>query len=120
MRTVLLVSEDEALNVRLLRAMPDCSVFPAPTEEEALRTLRLTELDLILKNVAQPIGDLDGFIAKARQLRPSVVIVCILPAEGLSPDDEAALATALVTAARDAGYAGWRRAVERARGWAEP
>jgi glycerol kinase len=25
-----------------------------------------------------------------------------------------------VTAAREAGYAGWRRAVERARGWAEP
>jgi nitrogen-specific signal transduction histidine kinase len=89
-RTVLLVSEDEALNVRLLRALPDCSVFPAPTEEEALRTLRLTELDLILKHVTQPVRDLEGFIAKARQLRPSVVIVCILPAEGLSPDDEAA------------------------------
>jgi len=25
-----------------------------------------------------------------------------------------------VTAAREAGYAGWRRAVERARGWVEP
>ncbi len=90
MRTVLLVSEDEALNVRLLRALPDCSVFPAPTEEEALRTLRLTEVDLILKHVTQPIRELEGFIAKARQLRPSVVIVCILPAEGLLPDDEVA------------------------------
>ena len=60
MRTVLLVSDDEALDVRLLRALPDCSVFPAPTDEEALRTLRLTEVDLILKHVAQPVGDLDG------------------------------------------------------------
>ena len=90
MRTVLLVSEDEALNVRLRRALPDCSVFPSPTEEEALHTLRLTEVDLVLKHVTQPVRDLDGFIAKARQLRPGVVIVCILPAEGLSPDDEAA------------------------------
>ena len=90
MRTVLLVSEDEALDLRLRRALPDCSVFPAPTDAEALRTLRLTEVDLVLKHVTQPVGDLDGFIAKARQLRPSVVVVCILPAEGLSPDDEAA------------------------------
>ena len=90
MRTVLLVSEDEALNVRLRLALPDCSVFPAPTDEEALRTLRLTEVDLVLKHVTQPVGDLEEFIAKARQLRPSVVVVCILPTGGLSPDDEVA------------------------------
>ncbi len=90
MRTVLLLSEDEALDTQLLRALPDCSVFPTPTNEEALRTLRLTEVDLILKHVTQPLRDLEDFIAKARQLRPSVVIVCILPTEGLSQDDEAA------------------------------
>jgi PAS domain S-box-containing protein len=93
-RTVLLVSKDEALDVKLLRALQDCSVFPAPTDEEALRTLRLTEVDLILKHVTQPVGDLEGFIAKARQLTPSVVIVCILSTEGLSPDDEAAAESA--------------------------
>jgi transcriptional regulator with PAS, ATPase and Fis domain/CheY-like chemotaxis protein len=89
-RTILLLSEDEALDTQLLRALPDCSVFPTPTNEEALRTLRLTEVDLILKHVTQPLHDLEDFIAKARQLRPSVVIVCILPTEGLSQDDEAA------------------------------
>jgi signal transduction histidine kinase len=88
-RTVLLVSEDEGLNSRLLRALPDCSVFPASTDEEALRTLRLTEVDLVLKQVAKPVRDLGGFIAKARQLRPTVVVVCILPTEGLAPADEA-------------------------------
>ena len=90
MRTILLLSEDEALDTQLMRALPDCSVFPTPTNEEALRTLRLTEVDLILKHVTQPLHDLEDFIAKARQLRPSVVIVCILPTEGLSQDDEAA------------------------------
>jgi signal transduction histidine kinase len=93
-RTVLLLSEDEALDNRLARALQDCSVFPVPTDEEALRTLRLTEVDLILKQVTPPARDLEGFIAKARQLRPSVVIVCILPAEGLSQDDEAAAESA--------------------------
>jgi signal transduction histidine kinase len=93
-RTVLLVSEDETLDNRLARALQDCSVFPVPTDEEALRTLRLTEVDLILKQVTPPARDLEGFIAKARQLRPSVVVVCILPAEGLSQDDEAAAESA--------------------------
>ena len=89
MRTVLLVSEDEALNGRLLRVLPDCSVFPAPTDEEALRTLRLTEVDLVIKHVTRPARDLEEFIAKARQLRPAVVVVCILSTEGLAPDEEA-------------------------------
>jgi len=90
-RTVLLVSEDDALGARLLRVLTDCSIFPSRTDDDALRTLRLTEVDLILKQVAGPPGDLETFIAKARQLRPTAVIVCILPADGLTPDDELAV-----------------------------
>ena len=67
MRTVLLVSEDDALGARLLRVLSDCSIFPSRTDDDALRTLRLTEVDLILKQVASPSGDLESFIAKARQ-----------------------------------------------------
>jgi nitrogen-specific signal transduction histidine kinase len=94
LRTVLLVSDEEALNGRLLRALPDCSVFPTSTDEEALRTLRLTEVDLVLKHVTKPVRELGGFIAKARQLRPTVVVVCLLPADGLLPDDETEAETA--------------------------
>ena len=90
MKTVLLVAGDEALGAKLLRALTSYSVFPAQTDEEALRTLRLTEVDLILKHAAHPARELNGFIAKARQLRPTAVVVCVLPAEGLSPDDEMA------------------------------
>lgn len=90
MKTVLLVAGDEALGAKLLRALTNYSVFPAQTDEEALRTLRLTEVDLILKHAARPARELNGFIAKARQLRPTAVVVCVLPAEGLSPDDELA------------------------------
>jgi len=89
-KTVLLVAGDEALGAKLLRALTSYSVFPAQTDEEALRTLRLTEVDLILKHAAHPARELNGFIAKARQLRPTAVVVCVLPAEGLSPDDEMA------------------------------
>jgi CheY-like chemotaxis protein len=88
-KTVLLVAEDEAVEARLLKALTDYSVFPAQTDGEALRTLRLTEVDLIVKHAAHPARDLDSFIAKARQLRPTAVLVCVLPAEGLSADDEA-------------------------------
>jgi signal transduction histidine kinase/DNA-binding response OmpR family regulator len=87
-KTVLLVADDEMLGARLFRALTDYSVFPAQTDEEALRTLRLAEVDLILKHADQPGRDLDGFIAKARRLRPTAVVVCIVPTEGLSPDDE--------------------------------
>ena len=90
MRTVVLVAEDEKVGARLLKALTDYSVFPAPTDDEALRTLRLTEVDLIVKHAAHPARELDSFIAKARQLRPTAIIVCVLPAEGLSADDEAA------------------------------
>jgi len=89
-RTVVLVAEDEKVGARMLKALTDYSVFPAPTDDEALRTLRLTEVDLIVKHAAHPARDLDSFIAKARQLRPTAIIVCVLPAEGLSADDEAA------------------------------
>jgi signal transduction histidine kinase len=89
-KTVLLVAEDEAIGAKLLRALTDYSVFPAQTDEEALRTLRVTEVDLILKHAVRPTRDLEGFITKARLLRPTAVVVCVLPAAGLSPDDELA------------------------------
>ena len=68
MKTVLLVAEDEVLGAKLLRALTRYSVFPAQTDEEALRTLRLTEVDLILKHAARPARELNDFIARARQL----------------------------------------------------
>lgn len=42
MKTVLLVSASETLRPKLLRALEDTSVFTASSDEEALRTLRLT------------------------------------------------------------------------------
>jgi len=63
-KTVLLVAENETVEAKLLKALTDYSIFPARTDEEAL-------VDLIVNYAAHPARDLDGFIAKARQLRPT-------------------------------------------------
>ena len=52
MRTVLLVSADESFRSRLLRALGDRSVFTASTDEEALKTLRITEVEVPLAHRA--------------------------------------------------------------------
>ena len=90
MRTVLLVSGDEALCARLLRAFEECSVFTAGSDEEALKTLRITEMELIVKEAMPPLREVPAFIARARHLCPNAVVVCVLPAGAGSPEEEAA------------------------------
>ncbi len=94
MKTVLLVSADDTLRPRLLRALADSSVFSAASDDEALRTLRLTPMELIIKNAAPPQRDLPGFIARVRHLCPSSIIVCVLTPESGSSDDESAVEAA--------------------------
>jgi nitrogen-specific signal transduction histidine kinase/DNA-binding NarL/FixJ family response regulator len=89
-KTVLLVSSDEALRARFLRALPDCSVFSASGDEDALRTLRLTEVDLIVKEAAPPVREVPAFIERTRHFSPTAVVVLVLPEGADSPDDEAA------------------------------
>ena len=79
MKTVLLVSASDALRTRLLRGLEDThSVFTAASDDEALRTLRLTEMELIVKEIVGPSRDLTAFIASARHLCPTSVVVCIV------------------------------------------
>ncbi len=94
MKAALLVTEDAALRSRLLRELGNCSVFTKPGEEEALRMLRTTEVDLVLVDVWPPVRWLTRFIARTRQLSPSAVVVCLHPTEGLSPEDREALEAA--------------------------
>jgi PAS domain S-box-containing protein len=89
-RTVLLVCGDEGLRTRLLRALEDCSVFSAGSDEEALKTLRITEMELIIKEAAPPMREVPAFIARVRHLCPNAVVICVLPAGATSPEEEAA------------------------------
>ena len=88
MKTILLVSASETLRNRLLRGLEyPHSMFAASTDDEALRTLRLTEMEMIVKEVVSPSRGLAGFIASARHLCPTAVVVCILT-PGIDPDGE--------------------------------
>lgn len=88
MRTALIVTSDDGIRTRLLRALVDRSVFSAASDEDALKTLRLTDVDLIVKDAATPGKDLPAFLARARQLSPSAVVICLLPTENGPPEDE--------------------------------
>ncbi len=90
MKTVLLVSPSEVLRPRLMRALEDASVFTAVSDEEALRTLRLTEMELVVKEATPPLKTLSSFIARVRNVCPTAVIVCILAPGAATPEDEAA------------------------------
>jgi signal transduction histidine kinase len=78
MRTALLVTADEDLRARLLRPLGDRSVFFAETEEDALRTLRLAEVDLIINDGTGAPDAVSDFAARARELSPAAVIVGIV------------------------------------------
>jgi len=94
MRTVLVVSGDEGLRTRLMRSLNGRSVFSAGTDDEGLRTLRVTEVELIVKEATRPIRDVASFVSRARQLCPSAVVVCVVPADQATIEDEEAVESA--------------------------
>ena len=67
---------------QLLRALEDSSVFTATSDEEALRTLRLTEVELIIKEATPPAQEpRPRSSTRARQLcaRPGSSCACSRP-----------------------------------------
>jgi PAS domain S-box-containing protein len=93
-KTVLLVSVSEALRPRLMRALEyDNSVFTALTDDEALRTLRLTEMELIVKEAIAPFKNLGAFFSSVRHLCPNAVVLCVVPGAA-SIEDESAIEAA--------------------------
>jgi nitrogen-specific signal transduction histidine kinase len=94
MKSLLLVTADEAVYSRLLRGCPDYSIFSAASDEEALKTLRLTEVDLIVKDVRATVRELPLFVAKVRQFCPLAVIICLHYAEEMTAEMDECLETA--------------------------
>jgi len=87
MNTVLVVVPDETLRTRLVSGMRDHSVFVAQSDAEALKTLRLIDIDVILRGGPGLPHDLESFIARAREVLPSALTVAIG-----APGDETAAA----------------------------
>jgi len=82
--TVLVLATDEPLRARIIRSLAPFSTFEARTEGEALRTLRLVDIDVILRESAGPAGALATFVAAAKDVAPQALVVAV----GSSGEDE--------------------------------
>jgi len=87
MNTVLVVVPEEALRARLLAGLRDHSVFVAQSDAEALKTLRLIDIDVILRGGAGLPQELEAFIARVKEISPAALTVAIG-----APGDETAAA----------------------------
>ena len=77
MNTVLIVTPDDALRTRLLRGLGGFTIFEAPSDSEAVKTLRLVEIDLVLRDSAGPAGALSTFVSGARDVAPGALVVAV-------------------------------------------
>ncbi len=77
MRTVLVVTADSAQQARMLRTFSGCSVFVAPNDGEALKTLRLVDVDAVFRESRRPAPELGPFVAAVKSLRPTAMVVAI-------------------------------------------
>ena len=85
MNTVLVVTPDDALRSRLLRGLAGFTIFEAPSDPEAIKTLRLVEIDLVLRDSAGPTGALSTFVSGAREVAPAALVVAV----GAAGEEEA-------------------------------
>jgi PAS domain S-box-containing protein len=86
LNTVLVVTPDDALRTRLLRGLGGFTIFEAPSDSEAIKTLRLVEIDLVLRDSASPAGALSTFVSGARDVAPAALVVAV----GSAGEEEAA------------------------------
>ena len=84
MNTVLVVTVDAALRGRLVRSLTNFNVFQAASDDEALKTLRLIDIDLVLRETTGPSGALRTFVASVREIAPTALVVAL----GLAGEEE--------------------------------
>ena len=77
MTTVLVVASDEALRARLVPALADHSVFVAQSDTEALKTLRLIDIDVILRGGPGLARGFEAFVARVKEIAPSALTIAI-------------------------------------------
>ena len=86
MNAVLIVSADATFRGRLQRTLSGFSIFPADSDAEALKTLRLVDIDLVLRESGGPAGALSTFVAAVRDAAPTTFVIAI----GLAGEEERA------------------------------
>src|SRR5688572_5021706 len=81
MKAVLVVTPDNTLRARLLRTFTDSSTFLAPSDAEALKTLRLIDVDAIFRDSRGPVRNLSAFVAQVKDLMPTALVVAVGPGD---------------------------------------
>jgi PAS domain S-box-containing protein len=77
MKTVLIITGDASLLGRLQRAFGNCTTFVARSDAEALKTLRSVEVEVVLRDTRGPAKNLPAFVARAKELSPSALVVAV-------------------------------------------
>jgi two-component system, NtrC family, sensor histidine kinase AtoS len=75
--TILVVTADTSLRSRLVRGLGAFTVFEAPGDTEALKTLRLVDIDVVLRETTGPTGALSTFVSNVREATPTTLVVAI-------------------------------------------
>ncbi|HEV8641264.1 MAG TPA: GAF domain-containing protein [Methylomirabilota bacterium] len=81
MKTVLVVTPDDALRTRILRGFAEASVFLAQADADALKTLRLIDVDTVIRDSRGPARSLGTFVSQVREMTPGTLVLAIGPGE---------------------------------------
>jgi two-component system, NtrC family, sensor histidine kinase AtoS len=81
MKTLLVVSADEALRARLERTLSRITLFVAASDLEALKTLGLVDIDVVLRHSPTGGDDLDSFITRVKADAPQAAIIVACPVD---------------------------------------
>ena len=77
---------DETLRARLVRSLASFSIFETQNDKEALRTLRLVDIDVILRESTGPAGALATFVASVREITAGATVIAV----GATGEEESA------------------------------
>jgi PAS domain S-box-containing protein len=80
--TVLVITADPRMRARVVPGLAHSSVFDATTEAEALRTIRVVMVDLVVLDCSGPPRDFAAVVASLRQAAPSVLVLAIGAPDG--------------------------------------
>jgi nitrogen-specific signal transduction histidine kinase len=77
MITILLVAADDDLRRRFEATLGDVSLFVAPTDAEAIRQLRMVDIDIAVRPASDARAPFADFAERARGASPRTVLVAI-------------------------------------------
>jgi PAS domain S-box-containing protein len=85
-KTVLVVTPDDTVRTRLVRALAPYSSFVAASDAEAVKTLRLIDVDVVFRDCVALARGLDVLVTRVKEIAPAALTVAV----GVDDDGAAA------------------------------